>query len=149
MPAPSSFMVSGVFRLSHGRASTGKPYQTYVSTIGFINPQDSVRVSVRKHAGEPVWPDGTVVFMVARAQLVLDGSRRLDAVHCVSFGPTLTAIPPGIHAHVAFLAGIVVANGGDGPARWFTLSVSEYVHGMRFRFLVGCVSVVTPWPDSR
>ena len=139
MAPPSSCIISGVFSLFDGsRDSNTRYHATYFSPLDSADPSTPVNISIRKYTPlvDPIYEEGSLVFIVGKAALFTGEDIVLDSIHCTSFNPSVEALP-GDLTHTAFVAGVVSAVDDSMPARRsFTLSVSEYVHDERRAFHV-------------
>ena len=85
---------------------------------------------------DPIYQEGSLAFIVAKAALLTGEDILLDSIHCASFDPSVEALP-GELSHTAFVAGTVSAVDDSVPVRRsFTLAVSEYVRDERRAFHV-------------
>ena len=140
----SSCIVTGVFYLTSPKR--GGNCATYLSAIDFpSNTEDcAINIAIKKytHTSQPLFVNGTFVFLVAKAFLPPGEEGTLDALVCTSFQPSeeggfqqsYSANP----AHTAIVTGKVVE--GDSKGRSFTLSATEYVQGLRRTFSVRYVT---------
>ena len=139
MAPPSSCIISGVFSVFDGsRDSTTRYHTTYFSPLDSADTSTPINVSIRKYTAlvDPIYQEGSLVFIVAKAALLLGEDILLDAIHCAPFDPSVEALP-GDLSHTAFVAGTVSAVDNSMPTRRsFTLAVSEYVRDERRAFHV-------------
>ena len=139
MAPPSSCIISGVFSLFDGSRDPNTRYHvTYFSPLDSADTSIPVNVSVRKYTAlvDPIYEEGSLVFVIGKAALSAGGDILLDSIHCASFDPSVEALPADL-THTAFIAGLVSAVDDSLPARRsFTLAVSEYVRDERRAFHV-------------
>ena len=139
MAPPSSCIISGVFSLFDGsRDSNTRYHATYFSPLDSADTSAPFSVSIRKYTAlaDPIYPEGSLVFIVAKAALLIGEDIPLDSIHCASFDPSVESLP-GDLCHTAVVAGTVSAVDDSVPARRsFTLAVSEYVRDERRAFHV-------------
>ncbi|KAF9791127.1 hypothetical protein BJ322DRAFT_1104791 [Thelephora terrestris] len=121
MAPASSFLLSGIFCLSDGSRMTNPSYYTeYLSTLDLINSDPPINVSIRKYAphSEALYPDGTIVFLVAKAALPGNEDGMLDVVHCTPFQSSWEefrkSLPSG-PVHTASVIGTISAISDIGP----------------------------------
>lgn len=133
MAPASSFLIYGVFCLSDGSRMTNPSYYTeYLSALDLIDPNQPINISIRKYTppSEPLYADGTIVFLVAKAALPANEDGILDVVHCTPFELSWEdfkdCLPSG-PIHAASVTGTIGAIGNAGPTRSFTVNASEYV----------------------
>ena len=85
---------------------------------------------------DPIYEEGSLIFIVAKAALFTGEDSLLDTIHCAPFDPSVETLP-GDLCHTAFVAGTVSVVDDSVPARRsFTLAVSEYVRDERRAFHV-------------
>ena len=152
MPCPTSFTITGIFGLSHGkRLEFGKPNTaSYLSAIDFIDPELGLNVSLRKYtpADEDLYEERALVFISAKAVLPIGKDGMLDIIYCAPVLFLREILPLG-STHIASVAGVVGAAGPGAPDRSFTLSGMNHVFGGAHQFIVGFVSMATyAWPRS-
>ena len=138
MAPPSSCIISGVFSLFDGSRGSNTRYATYFSPLDSADTSTPINVSIRKYTalGDPIYQEGSLVFIVAKAALLTSEDILLDSIHCAPFDPSVETLP-GDLSHTAFVAGTVSAIDDNAPAhRSFILAVSEYVRDERRAFHV-------------
>ena len=145
MAPPSFFIISGIFELSQGeRSLEQRHYADYLSSIDFVDPDDSLNVTIRKYTplAEDLYGDPALVYVVAKAALPVAEEGMLDAIHCAPFEFSSVENLPRITTNIAHAAGIVTSVTNGTTARIFTLSVAEYVRGERRNFSVMFVCIL-------
>jgi len=139
MAPPSSCIISGVFSLFDGsRDSNTRYHATYFSPLDSTDTSTPANVSIRKYTAlvDPIYEEGSLVFLIGKAALFTGEDVLLDSIHCAPFDPSVETLP-GDLTHTAFIAGVVSAVDDSVPAcRSFTLAVSEYVCDERRAFHV-------------
>ena len=146
MAPASSFLISGIFFLSEGARSTSPSYYVnYLSALDFINSKQFINISIRKYTppSEPIQPNETIVFLVAKAALPAGEEGMLDAVHCTPFQLSWEDFKdclPLIPTHTTSAVGTIgPVHTNTGSTRSFTINVSEYVRdkcrGFTVRFV--------------
>lgn len=114
-------------------------YTEYLSALDLLNPDRPINISIRKYTppSEPLYPDGTIVFLVAKAALPGKEDGILDVIHCTPFESSWDdfkdCLPAG-PIHTASVTGTISAISNVGPIRSFTVNASEYVRDERRAF---------------
>ena len=65
---------------------------------------------------DPIYQEGSLVFIITKAALLLGGDILLDTIHCAPFDPLVEALPSNL-SHTVFVAGTVSAVDNGMPAR--------------------------------
>ena len=151
MAPPSSCIISGVFSLFDGsRDSNTRYHASYFSPLDSTDTSTPINVSIRKYTAlaDPIYQEGSLAFIVAKAALITGEDILLDSIHCAPFDPSVEALPADL-SQTAFVAGTVSAVDDSMPARRsFTLAVSEYVRDERRAFHVRFVFETPFYPSS-
>jgi len=130
MAPPSSCIISGVFSLFDGSRDSNTRYHTsYFSPLNSADTSTPINVSICRYTAlaEPIYQEGSLAFIVAKAALLTGDDILLDSIHCASFDPLVEALP-GDLSHTAFVAGTISAVDDSVPTRRsFTLAISEYI----------------------
>lgn len=116
MPCPTSFIISGIFKLSHGDRAERPSSATYQPAINSINPNDHLNVLLHKFTwmNESLYKPGTLVFISVKVVLPIGKEGMLEIIYCAPVSFSREILPLG-STHTASVAGMVRRTRPNAP----------------------------------